>query len=920
MVAKIIEDIPTDRDSFNSHEPIANAIWSLMTTSEGGKSIGLDGAWGSGKSSIIKILEKKISEESSVTFIYKFDAWTHQGEPLRRAFVNGLFDSVLNTSELLTEHLDKLRRRVRKGKSADEVDSYKKQENKLEEKLDKLKNNLATDELIEIKERYSKKSKVVEKFNFPKIDRFGRWLIFIGLLIPVGLALVSSGLVPNQSAEMQNGKLYAGAGILFLPFVSIFLNYVRVYWNTCGSLPSERERELDKIWTVFQQKTYLREVTTTVEDHEPTTIEFQKQFKDFLSSALAYENFKIVIVLDNFDRLPAGEVEEVWAVLRSFVDNSEFSGFEWFKRFWVVIPCASSGITLNQDGAMEGAAPHIPTGFLDKVIQVSFAVPYPTISDFKSYLRDNLILAFGDEVSPETVHNIFILISQELSSQVEVTPRIIISIINNMVSTALQWPTLCLESHALFSILRRKYDLQSMGMELMTSNLGIEKYPGILGEEISSDLAVLIYNVEREKAIQKLYVPLIDQAMNDRKGFEKLREFGRKIGFLDVLASNLSKGLSQSHSDPAKLLLNINNLICSGLISEEGFTSGRKYGEQREQMVQDIYNSLNSVTLLSLQEAGVVNVILTLVNDLKRENHREAFLGLLKKTRDAYSQNNSLWFNGHVGGPKEIVFNVNVLRNSKQVEAYIGEVFLDGLSIPGPVEEWVRICDEIEQGGMSCTGLKPAPRQLDIWNYLADEKYRNWPVRPFISAYRALVHNSLEVPLRVVENFIARVKDRTQLPVEQVAFTLPFLYEVAATSEEVKKRIASIDNNVLYFYLGTLRSKFPNNPEDNDNFVIDSKDMLYSLAGNIIFLWIYLGCQRYTNNDSIIASGNTFLTELFNDEQIYPILVNNILPFVKLNGWLDWQENLKKSASKYAGSVYFVEKKFISFLMPILES
>lgn len=96
MKPKIISDIPSNSDELESHNSIANALLQLVKNSSGGKNIGLEGTWGSGKTTIIKILEEKINSDEHI-YLHKFDAWTHQGEPLRRAFLEGLFDRTLGT-------------------------------------------------------------------------------------------------------------------------------------------------------------------------------------------------------------------------------------------------------------------------------------------------------------------------------------------------------------------------------------------------------------------------------------------------------------------------------------------------------------------------------------------------------------------------------------------------------------------------------------------------------------------------------------------------------------------------------------------------------------------------------------------------------------------------------------------------------
>ncbi|MEW6650502.1 MAG: P-loop NTPase fold protein, partial [Chloroflexota bacterium] len=58
----VISDDPSDKDEFgDSHNRIAQTIANLMHTETGGKSIGLEGEWGTGKSTIIKLLSNALN-------------------------------------------------------------------------------------------------------------------------------------------------------------------------------------------------------------------------------------------------------------------------------------------------------------------------------------------------------------------------------------------------------------------------------------------------------------------------------------------------------------------------------------------------------------------------------------------------------------------------------------------------------------------------------------------------------------------------------------------------------------------------------------------------------------------------------------------------------------------------------------------
>ena len=89
---KYLSDKPTVDDKFGSHSRIAKSISRLVKNESGGKSIALKGNWGSGKSSIISMVEKNLDND---ILLFKFNAWIHEGDSLRRRFLEKLIDFLI---------------------------------------------------------------------------------------------------------------------------------------------------------------------------------------------------------------------------------------------------------------------------------------------------------------------------------------------------------------------------------------------------------------------------------------------------------------------------------------------------------------------------------------------------------------------------------------------------------------------------------------------------------------------------------------------------------------------------------------------------------------------------------------------------------------------------------------------------------
>lgn len=98
-----------------SQEQIAKSVSQLIRASRTeNRLIGLDGAWGSGKSNLVKIIEAKLKDTHHVFF---YDAWGHQEDLQRRAFLEeltaDLSDNELVDSKTWTQKLKDLLARKR---------------------------------------------------------------------------------------------------------------------------------------------------------------------------------------------------------------------------------------------------------------------------------------------------------------------------------------------------------------------------------------------------------------------------------------------------------------------------------------------------------------------------------------------------------------------------------------------------------------------------------------------------------------------------------------------------------------------------------------------------------------------------------------------------------------------------------------
>ncbi|MEM9887421.1 MAG: P-loop NTPase fold protein [Bacteroidota bacterium] len=93
---RYISENPISGDKKNplsfGHDALVDTLKEMVLNSPESFTIGLFGDWGSGKSTVIKSLEKELKEKDVPLVL--FDVWKHEGDALRRTFLNTLINDL----------------------------------------------------------------------------------------------------------------------------------------------------------------------------------------------------------------------------------------------------------------------------------------------------------------------------------------------------------------------------------------------------------------------------------------------------------------------------------------------------------------------------------------------------------------------------------------------------------------------------------------------------------------------------------------------------------------------------------------------------------------------------------------------------------------------------------------------------------
>ena len=358
---RLLPDTPAEADKFGGHERVARAIVEVVQTEGGGRSIGLEGGWGAGKSTIVKLTANMLCQTKDPDYrVAVFDTWAHQGDPLRRTFLENL---ILRTQEIGWVNRKKWDRRI-----------------------------------AELTRRRSEDTTRVA----PRLTGAGFGFAFTLLAIAPGSALMAAGATllasQNASEELASTLLIVGVGAAFAPAILYLLMAVCSRIFTGGG--TDQGEGLGEFPALVTGQASTESRTTVTRTPDPTSVEFESVFSDLLDEALKQRNRKLLLVIDNLDRVQASDALSVWSTLQTFLGHSDYRRAEWIDRLWVLIPYDGDAILRlwdrpNSDAAAD-TAPDPAKSFLDKTFQLRFTVPPLLLLNWRKFLHEALQEALPD--------------------------------------------------------------------------------------------------------------------------------------------------------------------------------------------------------------------------------------------------------------------------------------------------------------------------------------------------------------------------------------------------------------------------------------------------------------------------------------------------------------------------------------------
>ncbi|MGC5924604.1 P-loop NTPase fold protein [Enterobacter hormaechei] len=334
MSLRLQTESPADQDLFrgSSHEKVAENMAQVIKNPNA-NIIGLEGELGSGKSTILKFLQKKL--EGEFTFI-NFDAERYHHGSTKKALIDVIHKGISQQCPFARPQLDKF-----KNQALGNIVEYDK---KVSSRLSWLTVVFILFSLLSVQMlRYV----LIDLNQYLAEDKAPQWWLFGAEMV----AFLSPALMVVTLACLQNMNWYRKKG-----------------YTSVGDL--------------FKRNSTDRIEETWLVNKEVGAIELSDALRGFTSREVISQGTRFILIIDNLDRISADKVKELWS-------DMELIAGATHEHFRIVVPYSARQVSTSL--AVAGFSGR---EFIAKRIPVSFQVP-PLISAgwqeaFRQYWKETV--------------------------------------------------------------------------------------------------------------------------------------------------------------------------------------------------------------------------------------------------------------------------------------------------------------------------------------------------------------------------------------------------------------------------------------------------------------------------------------------------------------------------------------------------
>jgi hypothetical protein len=524
--AHFLDDNPLDDlgdDGIGTHKRIAEALVREIT--EGNPAnIAIVGEWGSGKSTVLALAEKQLtnnanSEKEKGTAFFTFDAWSHPTETLRKSFLLSLGDSLF--AGQAGNSNDSSWTETRKRLTGVEL---------LETRIEKLRLSLLVSFLAMLAVLYFIFKEVADALAavFPCVPTAA--IVFV----PMGLAF---GLSIFLTKKLDTHRKKEGV-------------------KPPSCLPdTQKTNWFDDLVALLLGHPNSTAVQTITKSPDLDAVQFEIDYRKILETEKLNQK-KVVIAIDNLDRLPEEKLEAAWSSIQIFA-NQRTVTLLGKSRPWILLPIArrAFGKLSKSEEDTEGTG----IGAISKLFVRQFEIPTPITTDWKKCFTGYLLQAFPT-ISGDEKQQVFSIADSLKSGRVERTPREAIRFINSMVSMAKLHTGSEMSSYALYALITAsKTGNSGLNKEgkrgiLLGEDTAVNEHLAVCyGDNIQrgfDELAMMMYGVFTPEAAREIFISQeVDRAIEKQISLNVQAIVENKTGAWDTLFEVLSTKIKNTEGE-----------------------------------------------------------------------------------------------------------------------------------------------------------------------------------------------------------------------------------------------------------------------------------------------------------------------------------------------------------------------------------
>lgn len=358
------------------HNSIAPALKKILTDDTSPHTIGLFGAWGAGKSTVIEMV-KNDDELDLPVFI--FDAWKYKDDTLRRTFLIKLVDFL--------------------------------KDNKI-----KIDENILTPLYNSTTDSVTKNGRSADEQKKPWYKKLWGYARRFALLITLVVSVVFIVLFNTIWQHLSVAELFKTV-LSFTASVSVLVVVLK---------PAIEEIVKVAVNSLFSKQVSQTElITKTIQQDRLNSPE---QFEAKFIEILEHVNKKMVIVFDNIDRVQGDVAISMLSTIKTFMYSNAKNGLVF------IVPCDPTAIEVQVEkyfyGINGGRSDSFGAAeYLRKIFNLIIWIPDFINTDLEQYTKD--LIAKTGEISKLLDDEDVILVINSAFSR---NPREIIQFINNLIA------------------------------------------------------------------------------------------------------------------------------------------------------------------------------------------------------------------------------------------------------------------------------------------------------------------------------------------------------------------------------------------------------------------------------------------------------------------------------------------------------